>query len=296
MRELHSYYHYLTVEKGLSRNTISSYKRDLDAYVRFLEKHQRNNIALISEEDITAYIRSLRMQGLRPSTISRALSSIRGFHAFVFAEERGSSNPAELIEGPKQEKKLPDTLTIEEMQRLLESVPVDIDGLWIRNRTMLELLYATGMRVSELISITRRQLLLTERLVRIVGKGRKERIVPFGRIAHTWLEKYLKELRPGLARNRAGNDVLFLNRRGKPMSRMTVWNIVRDAVRNAGITKRVYPHILRHSFATHLLEAGADLRSVQELLGHADISTTQIYTHVDRSYLKQIHKQYHPRP
>lgn len=296
MRELQSYIHYLKIEKGLSDNTINSYFRDLDAYVRYLGTIGKSDIARVSERDISEYIRRLKNRGLRATTVSRALSSIRGFHAYIFEEAKGSSNPAELIETPKLQRKLPDTLSVEEITLLLENIPVDENGLWIRNRAMLECLYATGIRVSELISLTRHHLLAKEQLIRITGKGNKERVVPIGSIAVKWIQRYLTEIRPGLVTRRLANDVLFLNRRGTPLSRMAVWNILQDALRASGIQKRVSPHILRHSFATHLIEAGADLRAVQELLGHADISTTQIYTHVDRSYLKQIHKEYHPRP
>jgi len=296
MQELKSYVHYLKVEKGLSQNTLKSYKRDLDAYTQFLESAGIKNVSNVTEHDISAYISKMKARGLETTTINRALSTIRGFHTFLFEEERGQTNPAELIDSPKNTQKLPDTLSVEEVITLIESVPVDESGLWIRNRAMLECLYATGMRASELIAITRQQLMTQEGVLRVRGKGEKERVVPVGRVALEWIQKYLTELRPGLTKAKRGNDVLFLNRRGAPMSRVSVWNIIQEAAKNSGLKKRIYPHILRHSFATHLLEAGADLRAVQELLGHADISTTQIYTHIDRSYLKQIHTQYHPRP
>lgn len=296
MQELKSYVHYLKVEKGLSPNTLDNYQRDLKTYVQFIEESGLTNVANVTENDISAYIKKLTRKGLQPATISRVLSSIRGFHKYLYEEERGRSNPVDLLESPKINRKLPETLSIEEVLQLIENVPVDDNGLWIRNRAMLECLYATGMRVTELISLTRQQLLVKEGLVRIRGKGSKERIVPIGSMAISWIQRYLTEVRPGLAKRKLGHDTLFLNRRGSPMSRMSVWNMIQDIVQQTGIKKRIYPHILRHSFATHLLEAGADLRAVQELLGHSDISTTQIYTHVDRTYLKQIHTQYHPRP
>jgi integrase/recombinase XerD len=296
MQELRSYIHYLKVEKGLSLNTIDNYRRDLDTYIKFLETSGISDLSLVTEDVISDYIKILRSRGLQSTTINRALSSIRGFHTYLFEEERGRSNPVDLVDNPKLSRKLPDALSVEEVTRLIENVPVDEKGLWVRNRAMLECLYATGMRVSELISLTRQQLLTQDGLVRIRGKGSKERIVPIGRIALDWVDRYLIEVRPGLTQKNRAHDILFLNRRGSPMSRMSVWNVVQDAARQANLTKRIYPHILRHSFATHLLEAGVDLRAVQELLGHTDISTTQIYTHIDRSYLKQIHMQYHPRP
>ncbi len=296
MQELTSYFHYLRVEKGLSRNTLENYRRDLESYVRFVENSGIARLKDVSESDISAYMKKLKRRGLQPSTISRALSSIRGFHKYLYEEERGKSNPVELFENPKANRKLPETLSVEEMSQLIESIPVDDKGLWIRNRAMLECLYATGMRVTELITLTRQQVHMQEGLVRIRGKGAKERIVPIGRMAISWIQRYLTEIRPGLAKRKLGQDILFLNRRGSPMTRMSVWNIIQEAARQTGKGKRVYPHIMRHSCATHLLQAGADLRAVQELLGHSDISTTQIYTHVDRTYLKQIYTQYHPRP
>ncbi len=296
MQELQSYVHYLKVEKGLSQNTLKNYRRDLDSYTQYLESSGITNFSEVTEQDISRYISKLKAKGLETATINRALSSIRGFHTFLFEEEGGQSNPAELIESPKSTRKLPDTLSVDEVISLIENIPVDESGLWIRNRAMLECLYATGIRVSELVGITRQQLMTQEGVLRVRGKGGKERIVPIGRIALEWIQRYLTENRPGLIKQKRTNDVLFLNRRGTPISRVSVWNIIQEAAKSAGLKKRIYPHILRHSFATHMLEAGADLRAVQELLGHSDISTTQIYTHIDRSYLKQIHIQYHPRP
>lgn len=299
MLELRSYMHYLKVEKGLSRNTLENYERDLNNYIRFLDDSGISNVSKVSEGDISVYIGHLKRKGLQSSSISRAISSIRGFHTYLFEEEKGDSNPVELVESPKVGRKLPDTLTIEEVTKLIENVPVDEKGLWIRNRAMLECLYATGMRVSELIGLSRQDTMggmADEGLIRIRGKGSKERIVPIGRVALNWIERYCIEVRPGLSKKNRSFDRLFLNRRGTPLSRMSVWNILQDSAKRNNMKKRIYPHILRHSFATHMLEAGADLRVVQELLGHSDISTTQIYTHVDRTYLKQIHKLYHPRP
>jgi integrase/recombinase XerD len=295
MEELRSYFHYLRVEKGLAANTVAGYKNDLERYAEYLREAGFRKLSDVKEADISVYIQSLGKKGLRASSIARALSSIRGLHKFVFEEEHGSANPTILIEGPKREKRLPETLTVDEIDRILNHIERDDKGLWIRNRALLEFLYATGVRVSELTGLTRSQILIQEGVVRIFGKGSKERIVPVGSTAMEWLQKYFVEIRPGLARYRLGKDIVFLNRRGAPLSRMAVWNILRAAVRSAGIDKRIYPHILRHSFATHMLERGADLRSVQELLGHADISTTQIYTHVDTSYLRRIHARYHPR-
>jgi integrase/recombinase XerD len=295
MEELRSYYHYLRVEKGLADNSIAGYKNDLEKYSIYLRESGILKLSDVRETDVSSYLQTLRKKGLRASSIARALSSIRGLHKFIFEEERGSVNPTELIDGPKKQQRLPETLTVDEVNRLIDCIEKDDRGLWIRNRALLEFMYATGVRVSEVIGMARSQLLIDEGVVRIFGKGSKERIVPLGSVAAEWLRKYLTEIRPGLARKRLGKDIVFLNRRGTALSRMAVWNIIQAAARSAGIDKRLYPHILRHSFATHMLQGGADLRSVQELLGHADISTTQIYTHVDSTYLRRVHATYHPR-
>lgn len=284
---------YLSLEAGLSRNTTESYRRDLKGYIEFLQEKKIDSVDQISSRDVTDFIAQLSRRNLAASSIARKLSSIRGFHRFLVNEEHASSDPTGALESPKLWRKLPHVLTVDEMKKLLYQ-PKGREILALRDKAILEFLYATGIRISELITTTRKNLLFEVELVRVFGKGQKERIVPIGRHALAAVKRYLDRSRPELA-NEHSEDVLFLNRRGRPFSRMGLWKILRKYVLQAGIVKRVTPHTIRHSFATHLLEAGADLRAVQEMLGHADISTTQIYTHLDREYLKQEHKDHHPR-
>jgi integrase/recombinase XerD len=216
------------------------------------------------------------------------------FHKFLIGEQLTQRDPARLVESPKLPKKLPDVLNPDEVDEILKQ-PDTASDLGLRDRAILETMYATGMRVSELIGLKRSSVDEREGFVRVFGKGSKERIVPIGRSALKWLRRYLLKVRVRLARDGNGQETLFLNARGKPMSRMSVWNIVRASSTRSGLEKEVHPHTLRHSFATHLLEGGADLRAVQEMLGHSDIATTQIYTHIDREYLKEVHRTFHPR-
>ena len=284
---------HLSIEAGLSSNTIESYKRDLEGYIRFLQKKRVSRVDEITEEHITGFITLRRRRGLAASSIARNLSSIRRFHKFLVMEGCSDSDPAGALESPKQWRKLPTVLNVDQIEKLLNRAKGDTP-LSIRDRAILEFLYATGVRISELIKIKRKDLLSEVGLVRVFGKGQKERIVPIGKAAIRATSRYLSEVRPSLAKDYS-EDVLFLNSRGKPFSRMGLWKILRKYVILAGIKKKVSPHTVRHSFATHLLEGGADLRAVQEMLGHADISTTQVYTHLDREYLKQEHRDHHPR-
>jgi integrase/recombinase XerD len=235
----------------------------------------------------------MKDSGLAPSSIRRAISSVRTYYSFLVEEGALDRDPTDRLESPRVQRKLPDVLSRAEVVALIESPSEDHPMFW-RDRGLLELLYATGIRVSELLSIRIGDLDLDENLVRVVGKGSKERMVPFGRISGEVVNRYLRDVRPSLDRGK-GKGILFLNQRGNPLTRMAIWTLVRSAARRAGILGKVSPHTLRHSFATHLLEGGADLTVVQELLGHADISTTQIYTHLDRAYLHDIHRRYHPR-
>jgi integrase/recombinase XerD len=290
---LEQFLQYLSLEVGYSSNTIASYRFDLDRYLKFLEQIGVDSIDKISEEHIIGMINLLIKMGLQPSSIARHITSIRSFHKFLVTEGITDDNPAGALESPKLWRKLPSVLDTEEMKRLL-GFPLGDNHLAIRDKAILEFLYATGVRISELISTKRKDLMPEVELVRVIGKRQKERIIPIGAVAIKAIEKYLLESRPKLA-NENSRDVLFLNRRGKPFSRMGLWKILRKYVILAGIKKKVSPHTIRHSFATHLLDGGADLRAVQEMLGHADISTTQIYTHLDRDYLKSEHLHYHPR-
>ena len=291
---LRSYVHYLTLEKNAAANTVASYSSDLTRYLDYLEGTGVREIGTVSDREVTAYVAMLGRTGLSPRSVSRSLSAIKMFHKFLIGEQLTQRDPARLVESPKLPKKLPDVLNPDEVDEILKQ-PDTASDLGLRDRAILETMYATGMRVSELIGLKRSSVDEREGFVRVFGKGSKERIVPIGRSALKWLRRYLLKVRVRLARDGNGQETLFLNARGKPMSRMSVWNIVRASSTRSGLEKEVHPHTLRHSFATHLLEGGADLRAVQEMLGHSDIATTQIYTHIDREYLKEVHRTFHPR-
>ncbi|MEX0979958.1 MAG: site-specific tyrosine recombinase XerD [Gemmatimonadota bacterium] len=284
---------YLSFERGLSDRTIKAYHRDLDRLLDFLEGRGIQRPRDIGHRDLREHVYALKERGLAPSSIRRALSSMRTYFAFLLAEGVLEADPSERLESPRVGRKLPDFLSEEEVVRLLEAPRAEHRFFW-RDRAILELLYATGIRVSELTELRLSDLELDEGFCTVFGKGSKERMVPVGGAARRAIGRYFEKVRPGLEKGE-GEGVLFLNARGRPLSRMTIWTIVRENAERAGLRKRVSPHTLRHSFATHLLERGADIASVQELLGHADISTTQIYTHVDREYLQGIHRKFHPR-
>ncbi|MFQ5536572.1 MAG: site-specific tyrosine recombinase XerD [Gemmatimonadota bacterium] len=284
---------HLAFERGLSHRTLEAYGRDLEWMVAFLEERGVKEPPAVKPEDLRAWIYHLSERGLASSSIRRAQSAARTFFAFLLAEGLLQTDPAERLEAPRMIRTLPHHLSVEEVTRLLDA-PDPTRALYWRDRALLETLYASGMRVSELVDLLLSSLDLEEGIATVFGKGSKERIVPLGGPALRALRRYLREVRPGLDRGR-GEGRVFLSARGRPLSRQMVFRIVREAARRAGIAKKVSPHTLRHSFATHLLEGGADLAAVQELLGHADISTTQIYTHVDRSYLRDMHRRFHPR-
>ena len=284
---------YVALEQGLSPRTQEAYSRDLHRFAEYADTR-----AIASPADITArvlreYVYHLKDLGLAPASIRRNVSAVRTYFRFLTGDGIVVRDPSERLETPKRWRTLPDVLTVAEVQQILASPTLD-DTLVFRDRALLELAYGAGLRVSEWITVGVRDLLLDDGLVRVFGKGSKERLVPIGRSAIGAAAIYLRELRPKLERGE-GKGVLVLNARGKPLTRMGAWKILRRHVERAGLTKRVSPHTLRHSFATHLLEGGADLRAVQEMLGHVDIATTQIYTHVDREYLRQVHRSYHPR-
>jgi integrase/recombinase XerD len=284
---------YIALEQGLSPRTLEAYERDL---ARFAEYADVKGVA--APLDITArmlreYVYHLKDLGLSPASIRRNVSAVRTYFRFLTGDGIVVRDPSERLETPKRWRTLPDVLSVDEVQRLLAAPTLD-DTLVFRDRALLELAYGAGLRVSEWIALGVRDLLLEEGLVRVFGKGSKERLVPIGRSAIGAAAIYLRELRPKLEKGE-GKGVLFLNARGRPLTRMGAWKILRGYVERAAIEKHVSPHTLRHSFATHLLEGGADLRAVQEMLGHVDIATTQIYTHVDREYLRQVHRSYHPR-
>jgi integrase/recombinase XerD len=284
---------YLSIERGLSPRTLDAYSRDLDRLLAYLAIKGVQRHGDVSAGVLREYVYHLKDAGLQPSSIRRNLSAVRGYFRYLLSEGHAVVDPTEQVELPRTWRRLPGVLTRDEVVRLLEAVDEN-DAMHWRDRAMLEFAYASGVRVSELTGLKVRDLSFDEGFASVFGKGSKERLVPVGRSAVQALLIYLHDVRPALVRGRAEGTV-FLNRRGTPLSRMGVWKILRKAVDRAGLKKRVTPHTLRHSFATHLLEGGADLAAVQEMLGHADISTTQIYTHVDREYLRDVHRQYHPR-
>jgi integrase/recombinase XerD len=284
---------YVALEQGLSALTQEAYRRDLERFVEYADAKGVFAPLDVGARLLREYVYHLKDLGLSPASIRRNVSAIRTYFRFLTGDGIVVRDPSERLETPKRWRTLPDVLTVEEIQRLLASPTLD-DTLVFRDRALLELAYGAGLRVSEWITLGVRDLLLEEGLVRVFGKGSKERLVPIGRSAIGAAAIYLRELRPRLEKGE-GKGVLFLNARGRPLTRMGAWKILRAHVERAGITKHVSPHTLRHSFATHLLEGGADLRAVQEMLGHVDIATTQIYTHVDREYLRRVHRSYHPR-
>jgi integrase/recombinase XerD len=284
---------YLTLEQGTSPRTLEAYQRDVARLVEYARTKGAPSPGDITSRSLREFVYHLKDLGLSPSSIRRNISAVRTYFRFLLADGAVVRDPSERLETPKRWRTLPEVLSVEEVERLLGAPTLD-DPMAFRDRAMLELAYGAGLRVSEWITLGQRDVLLDEKLVRVFGKGSKERLVPIGRSAIGAVATYMRELRPRLEHG-GGRGILFLNARGEPLTRMGAWKILRKYVERAGITKHVSPHTLRHSFATHLLEGGADLRAVQEMLGHADISTTQIYTHVDREYLRQVHKQFHPR-
>ncbi|HET9683020.1 MAG TPA: site-specific tyrosine recombinase XerD [Gemmatimonadaceae bacterium] len=284
---------FIALEQGLSPRTQDAYRRDLERFAEYAAARGAGAPLDVTARMLREFVYHLKDLGLSPASIRRNVSAVRTYFRFLTGDGVVVRDPSERLETPKRWRTLPEVLTVEEVQRLLASPTLD-DPLVFRDRALLELAYGAGLRVSEWITLGVRDLLLDEGLVRVFGKGSKERLVPIGRSAIGAAAMYLRELRPRLEKGE-GKGMLFLNARGRPLTRMGAWKILRGHVERAGITRHVTPHTLRHSFATHLLEGGADLRAVQEMLGHVDIATTQIYTHVDREYLRQVHRSYHPR-
>lgn len=288
---LQEYLDHLTAERGLSGNTVDAYRRDLAILAR--EIGNRRKLADARQEDLLRVLRRMRADGRSPRSVARWIVAVRGFFSWLLARGRIESNPAEHVDSPKVWKRLPAVLTPEEVERLL-ATPDCKTPLGMRDAAMLEVLYAAGLRVSELIHLRFQDLHLDAGYLRCMGKGSKERIIPMGQEAEGALHRYLANGRPELLRDRK-SDVLFVKRKGGAISRQGFWKLVKSHGRAAGIEKEFSPHTLRHSFATHLLENGADLRSVQAMLGHADISTTQIYTHINKERLKRLYDDFHPR-
>ncbi|MBM7133559.1 site-specific tyrosine recombinase XerD [Staphylococcus lugdunensis] len=290
---IEEYLKFIQIEKGLSPNTIGAYRRDLDKYKLYLETRHIEHIDFIDRQTIQECLGYLIDQGSSAKSLARFISTIRSFHQFALREKYAAKDSTVLLETPKYEKKLPDVLEIDEVVRLLEAPDLSKKNGY-RDRTILELMYATGMRVSELVHIEIENINVIMGFVRVFGKGDKERIIPLGDTVIDYLKTYMKEIRPQLLKSTVTN-VLFLNMHGKPLSRQGIWKMIKQYGIKSNITKTLTPHTLRHSFATHLLENGADLRAVQEMLGHSDISTTQLYTHVSKAQIRQIYNQYHPR-
>ncbi len=291
---LKEYLAYLKLEKNLSQNTLASYKNDISALKSYLQDSSISDPSEISAQNIVAFFKALKNIGLSTTSTARYFSSLKGFFNYLIRNNYIKTNPMDKINAPKLSKKLPAVLSVNEIDAILSKPDVN-DKLGLRDKAILELLYACGTRVSELTNLKISDLFFHEEVIRVFGKGSKERLIPVGSSAIKWTDNYLKKSRPVLAKIMKSENYVFLNLRGTKLSRMGLWKIIDHYVKEADIKKEVHPHTFRHSFATHLLEGGADLRAVQEMLGHADISTTQIYTHIDRDYIKQVHKQYHPR-
>lgn len=288
-----AYLDFLKVEKGLAANSIAAYNRDLRCYSEFLANKGIKAPGHVTRQDITDFLFSLRGK-ISASSISRNLSTIKSFHRFMQREKIAPNDPSELIDTPRVDKKIPSFLGFEEVNDLLKS-PNLKDKHGLRDKAILELMYATGMRVSEVSSMQLGDTNMEVGFIKCKGKGSKERIIPFGKVAEHFLRRYLDEVRSGLLKKKSC-PYLFVAQGGHHLSRQSIWKMIKACLKKAGIRKKASPHTLRHSFATHLLERGADLRSVQEMLGHASITTTQIYTHINQTRLKEIHKHFHPRP
>jgi integrase/recombinase XerD len=287
------YLDHLRVERGLAANTLLAYGSDLDRLEAHASRTRRRALGL-TQSDLAEFIASLRAEGLQPRSVARMVHAARGFYRFAVREGRLEADPMENLKAPKAFKALPRFLSADQVEALL-AAPDPSTPLGVRDRAILEVLYATGLRVSELIGLKAADVDLAVGVVTAFGKGRKERLVPLGAPARRWVARYQREVREGLARPARGAPELFLSQRGGRLTREGLWGIVRRHAVAAGVARVLTPHVLRHSFATHLLERGADLRSLQAMLGHADISTTQIYTHVSRERLRRIYDQFHPR-
>ncbi|KEO82389.1 site-specific tyrosine recombinase XerD [Tumebacillus flagellatus] len=285
--------HYLAVERGLAQNTLESYARDLNAYIEFLKRGGITDLNQTRRANIIAFLAELQRKGRATTTISRNLASLRAFYGFLLRDGLLDGDPTANLESPKIEKRLPKVLSVKEVEALLEG-PDGGTTAGVRDKAMLELLYATGIRVSELVSLNLTDVNLNMGFLKCYGKGSKERIIPLGTVALQSVSEYVMQSRVKLLRN-PSEESLFLNHHGQRLSRQGFWKIIKKYALTARIDKEITPHTLRHSFATHLLENGADLRAVQEMLGHADISTTQIYTHLTKSRLKEVYAKAHPR-
>jgi len=288
------YISHLTFEQNLSPNSTDAYQLDISRFIDYLKKNGVSSPKDAQPKHIHRMLQLLTEIGLSENSLARNLSSIRGFYKFLISENIIDTDPTVHVDRPKIPRYLPSVLTFDEVETIFNTQDTN-NHLGLRNRAMFETIYASGLRVSELLKLKINQIYFDQNILRIFGKGRKERLVPISDSALLWIKKYLDIARPLLTKGRMTDTTLFLNKSGRPMSRMGFWKILEKATTEGGIRKKVHPHTMRHSFATHLIENGADLRAVQEMLGHADISTTQIYTHLDRSHIEKQYKKYHPR-
>lgn len=293
-RDVKQFVHYVRLERGLASTTSEAYRHDVTQYALHLAGLDRSSFAEATLADVRSFFDRLATLGLASSSRSRYLASIRHLNIFLVGSGRMQRDVTEAMEMPRSRRQLPECLRVDEMLAFLD-VFDDADRYSLRNRAMFETMYACGLRVSELIGLRQADVLRDVELVRVFGKGSKERIVPIGPEALHWIDRYQQSSRGQLITTADTDDILFLNSRGGKLSRMAIWKIMQQGASAAGLEKHVHPHMFRHSFATHLLEGGADLRAVQEMLGHADIATTQIYTHIDREYVKEVHTLFHPR-
>jgi len=291
---LKEYLSHLKIEKNLSENSIASYKIDLNKLLTFLDEEKITDLNNVKYSNITDFFSTLKTEGLNSSSVSRYSSSLKGFFLYLFQQKYIEENPTRNLTSTKLSRNLPSVLSFNDVELILNA-PDTNDNLGLRNKSILELLYSSGLRVSELLNLKVADLFLEDQVIRVTGKGNKQRIVPIGSSAIKWLNEYLIKVRPLFQKKMKSENIIFLSKRGTKLSRMSIWKIVKKYTEEANVQKEVHPHTFRHSFATHLLEGGADLRAVQEMLGHSDISTTQIYTHIDRDYVKQVHKDFHPR-
>lgn len=293
--EVNGFRNYLKLEKGLSSRSIEAYLADVRKLIQFLELNsegiQLSDIKLLQLKDFLHEIAAL---GLSPRSQSRIISGVKAFFKYLLLEDLVGKDPSELLEAPKLSRKLPEVLSFEEITELFNAIDMSSNE-GQRNRAMLETLYGSGLRVSELTGLHLSSILFDPGFIRVLGKGNKERLVPLGSESKKQIQLYINHVRNHMQISKKGEDILFLNRRGNPLSRVTVFNVIKDLCRKAGVDKNVSPHTFRHSFATHLVEGGADLRAVQEMLGHESIITTEIYTHLDREYLREVITQFHPR-
>ncbi len=284
----------LKLEKNYSENTVAAYSSDVSKFLSFVKEEDITDLNAIGSSTVSEFFKILKKEGLNSSTTARYSSSLKSFFSYLYQSKYIQNDPTEKIASTKLSRKLPHVLSIQEIDKILDQPDIS-DVLGLRNRAMLELLYSSGLRVSELINLKLNDLFFDEEVIRVLGKGSKQRIVPIGGSARNYIKEYILKSRSAVVNKIKSGNILFLNKRGTKLSRMGVWKIVDRYAKEADIKKEIHPHTFRHSFATHLLEGGADLRSVQEMLGHVDISTTQIYTHVDRDFIKQEHKEHHPR-